>query len=69
MMMQSAMAPIQKILTTRAFAKRRGISERRVRALLLQGRIPDAQRIGRVWAIPASARITRAAGRWGKLKK
>ena len=36
-------------------AKKWGISERRVNALCLEGRIPNAMKFGTTWAIPDEA--------------
>ena len=41
-----------KLLTVADFAALHGISTGRVRTLLLQGRVPEAQRVGRAWVIP-----------------
>src|SRR5574340_1666450 len=43
------------LLTPTQYAKRHGVSARRIQALLAQGRIPGAQRIGSQWAIPEDA--------------
>ena len=39
------------------------VSERRVRALCAQGRIPGAQRIGSVWVLPKGIRVIPSACR------
>jgi len=44
-------------LSVTQFAAREGVSRIRVLQLLLQDRIPGAQKIGRRWSIPASSRI------------
>lgn len=36
-------------------AKEWGVSERRINALCLEGRIPGAEKFGNVWAIPMDA--------------
>src|SRR5882672_8434052 len=46
------------LLTTREFAGRLNVSERRARALAASGRVAGAVKIGRDWLIPASARLT-----------
>ncbi len=43
---------IEGYLTINEVAKKRDISPRRVRAMCLNGEIPKAAKLGRVWAIP-----------------
>jgi len=52
------------LLTPAAYAKKHGVSARRIQALLAQGRIPGAyQHMGR-WAIPEDAPlVTGPSGR------
>lgn len=48
---------MRRLLSTRAFAEAQGLTEGRIRQLLLEGRIPEATRVGRRWLIPEGARI------------
>lgn len=43
------------LLTPAEYARKHGLTARRIQALLLQGRIHGAQRIGRSWVIPEDA--------------
>jgi hypothetical protein len=47
------------LLSVSQFAAREGVSRARVLQLLAARRVAGAQRIGRLWAIPAPARIER----------
>ena len=49
-------------VSTREFARLRGISRQRVLALLAAGRVAGARRIGAHWAIPRAARVAAPAG-------
>lgn len=40
------------MITVKQFAKRRGVSEMRVRQLLQERRIPGARKLGRDWILP-----------------
>jgi hypothetical protein len=58
------------VLTTKQFAKKRKITEGRVRQLLLERRIKGAERFGKAWAIPEKAVIMPPANpRGGQRKK
>lgn len=46
---------MNQYLSLREAAKKWGVSERRINQYCAQGRIPNAQKIGNVWAIPADA--------------
>lgn len=46
-------------LSVSQFAAREGLSRARVLQLLAAGRIEGAQRIGKLWAIPAASRLER----------
>ena len=50
-----------RFLSVSQFAARERVSRARVLQLLAAGRVPDAQRIGHHWAIPAAASIERRA--------
>jgi excisionase family DNA binding protein len=47
------------VLTTREAALRLGISIRRLMALLAEGRLPGAYKVGLIWQIPQAAIETR----------
>lgn len=47
--------PIMEYIGIKDAAQKWGVSKRRVQFLCLQGRIPNAFRIGNVWAIPIDA--------------
>ena len=44
-----------KYLSTTELSKKWNISSRRIGTLCAEGRIPDVQRVGRVWLIPCDA--------------
>ena len=46
---------MKNYLSLREAAEKWGVSERRINQYCAEGRIPGAQRIGKAWAIPASA--------------
>ncbi len=46
---------MKRYLSLREAAEKWGVSERRINQYCSEGRIPDAQRIGKAWAIPADA--------------
>ena len=46
----------RQYLSVAEYARRRGVTPARVRQLLMEGRLPEAQKIGRDWFIPATAR-------------
>jgi hypothetical protein len=60
-----------RLLTVAEFATLHGISTGRVRTLLGQGRVPEAQRVGRAWVIPEKHSYTpgRAGVRYSDAKK
>ena len=47
-----------KYVSTTELSKKWNISSRRIGTLCAKGRIPDVQRIGRVWMIPCDAEKT-----------
>ena len=49
---------VGKTIDTAAAAKRLGVVQQRVRALLKKRRIPGARRIGRTWFIPEDFVVT-----------
>ena len=46
---------MEHYLTIREAAEKWGVSERRINQYCSEGRIPGAERIGKVWAIPVDA--------------
>ena len=44
-----------KYVSTTELSKKWNISSRRIGTLCAEGRIPDVQRVGRVWMIPCDA--------------
>ena len=47
---------MENYITLSEAAKKRGISERRIRTLCSEGRIDGVTRFGRSWAIPENAK-------------
>lgn len=44
-------------MTTAEFAKKLGVSARRIRFLIKEGRVPGVTQHGRDWLIPAGTRV------------
>lgn len=53
---------MSELLATSAYARKRGISEQRVRQLLAAGKVAGAIRVGSRWVIPSDAVIERVSG-------
>lgn len=46
---------VQRMIGTKEYAERHGLSQVRVRKLCELGRIPGAQKVGKTWIIPEGA--------------